>query len=328
MLNRLTKSALLIAIFGGAILLTAYLLPQLPIRPLKNPYPRVQYTASFEVPEDPDYFFAHSRQAELSHAIMYHGLNDSMDHARNADVIFIGNSRMPLGLREEFLMPKAQKLGVSLYSFGFGHVEKARFGLALIQKFNLKPKVVVVAGGPGIFNDGYSAVGAKAISMTKWDAMKHWFEGASWWNLKRRMHTVLPKVEFFDGRVHAQYIHYRSSRTGWWKTVLEPGARGLIGFGQERKSYEDELPMAKEFKQEMDRIDALLVLTVVPHRDTRMGHLPYFSDKLDVPMIVPSFDGLRMADGSHLSRESAKIFSDRFWEVFIANPHVREKLFQ
>ncbi|MCP4397464.1 MAG: hypothetical protein GY801_09235 [bacterium] len=185
--------------------------------------------ASFEVPKGPEFFFAHSRQPELSQAILYHDLDDSMENARRADVIFIGDSRMPLGLREEFLMPRAEEIGVKLFSLGFGHVEKAKFGLALIRKFDLRPRVVVVAGGPFVFKDAYSDVGEQAVRMTRWDAMKHWFEGANWWEIKRRLHSALPKIEFFNGYIHAHYIHYRSSRTGWWKTVLERGGNGEIG---------------------------------------------------------------------------------------------------
>ncbi|MFC1853184.1 hypothetical protein ACFL27_23550 [candidate division CSSED10-310 bacterium] len=323
-MNRLIKYALLLSIFLCSSFLTARILPKLPLRSGK--YPRVQYMASFEVPLGPEFFFAHSRQSELSQSIMYHNLDDSMDNARLADIIFIGDSRMPLGLREEFLMPKAAQIGVSLFSLGFGHVEKAKFGLLLIRKFNLKPKVVVVAGGPFIFQDSLSGVGEQAVRMTRWDAIKQWFEAASWWNIKRRLHSVLPKIEFFNGRLHARYIHYRSSRTGWWKTVLEPNGQGKPGFIPERKSYERYLPMAEEFKQEMDRIGALLVLTIVPYRNTQVGHLPYLSKKLGVPVVVPPFDGLRLADGSHLNRASAQRFSEMFWAEFIALPEVREKL--
>ncbi len=320
----LIKYALLISIFLGASILTALCLTKLPLRSGKCP--RVQYMASFEVPKESEFFFAHSRQSELSQAIMYHDLDDSMTNARLADIIFVGDSRMQMGLRAEFLMPKAEQIGVRLFSLAFGHVEKAKFGLALIRKFNLKPKVVVVGGGPFVFQDSYSKVAEKAIGMTRWGAIKHWFEAAGWWNIKRRLHSVLPKIEFFNGRLHARYVHYRSSRTGWWKTVLEANGKGKIGFMPEKKSYDRYLPMALEFKQEMDRIGALLVLTIVPYRNTQVGHLPYLSKKLGVPLVVPPFDNLRLSDGSHLNRVSASRFSDTFWDKFIAMPQVKEKL--
>ncbi|MCP4397463.1 MAG: hypothetical protein GY801_09230 [bacterium] len=84
--------------------------------------------------------------------------------------------------------------------------------------------------------------------------------------------------------------------------------------------------MATEFKQEMDRINALVVLTVVPYRNTQIGHLAYLSEKLGVTVVLPPFDGLRLSDGSHLNRESARRFSKMFWDEFIATPEIRKRL--
>ena len=79
-------------------------------------------------------------------------------------------------------------------------------------------------------------------------------------------------------------------------------------------------------KQELDRRGALLVLSVVPYHDTRTGHLPFLSRELGVPMVLPSFDGVLTADGSHLSRSSAASYAEAFWSQFLALPEVRKKL--
>jgi hypothetical protein len=324
--NQQLKSLFLTVLFIGSVVFSAYVFPKLAIRPSKGAFPRIQYMASFEVPSSPDFYFAHSRQSELSQSIMFHDLDDSMKNAAKADIIFIGDSRLPLGLREEFLVPRANEVGVRLFSFGFGHVEKAKFGLALIKKFDLKPKIVVVVGGPFVFQDSYSVIGEQAIRMSRWDAMKRWFEAASWWNIKLRWHSVMPKIEFFDNRLHASHVHYRSSITGWWKTVLEPNRQGEIKFKPEAKNYEKYLPMATEFKQKMDEIGALLIVSVVPYNQTQTGHLPYLKEHLGVTTLLPSFKDMRLSDGSHLNRESARVYSERFWDLFIAHPDVRKRL--
>ena len=56
------------------------------------------------------------------------------------------------------------------------------------------------------------------------------------------------------------------------------------------------------------------------------GHLPFLSHELGVPMVLPSFDGVLTADGSHLSRSSAASYAEAFWSQFLALPEVRSKL--
>ena len=57
---------------------------------------RVEYTPHFEPPSD-EYFFADAWRFELSQPTLYHALDESIDNARTADILFVGNSRMPIG---------------------------------------------------------------------------------------------------------------------------------------------------------------------------------------------------------------------------------------
>ena len=86
------------------------------------------------------------------------------------------------------------------------------------------------------------------------------------------------------------------------------------------------MPLARELKRELDERGSQLVLTLVPYGDTRLGHLPYLSGELGVPAIVPSLEGLAMADGSHLNRDSARRVSETFWGKLVALPEVRKRL--
>jgi hypothetical protein len=45
-----------------------------------------------------------------------------------------------------------------------------------------------------------------------------------------------------------------------------------------------------------------------------------------VTLMLPSFDGLVTADGSHLARSSAESYAKAFWSQLLARPEVREKL--
>jgi hypothetical protein len=289
-------------------------------------YPRVNFMPEFDKPSGDDYFFVHGRQADLSQSVLYHNLGESIKQARKADVLFIGDSRMPLGLREQVLVPKAESLGIKLFSLGMGHVEKTKFSMEIIRKFDLRPKIVVIVGGPHMFEDSYSDMSEWVVRMTRWDAIKNFYESTAWWNIQYRLHNLIPKIEIVHHRFEPGYIYYRSEKTGWWYVALEWNNRYPIEKGQERESYESYLPYARGIHQELLDRGALMIVSIVPYGRFQAGHLDLLSRELKVPVIYPRVNNLETFDGSHLSRESALRYGEAFWDTFINLPEVREKL--
>lgn len=325
--ERVRRGAIPAALFLGGLLAANAVAPTLRLRPHEErSYPQSYWLDEFEPPQGPEFFFVHPATYELSQLILYHDLGESISNARKADILFIGNSRLQLGLRAEFLVPKAEAMGLRVFSIGCGHVERANFALDLIRKHDLRPKIVVATGGPALYNDWYSNVGEDALAMTRWDAMKKRLEVVGVWNLQQRIHAWLPKLDYLDRKLTDHWIMYRSAKTGWWEPGLEPRGAFPVRMGEESASYENALPIARELKAELDRRGTTLVLSIVPHGRTRVGHLSLLSEELGVPVVIPSFDEMFMADGSHLNRESAKRYVDRFWAKFVALPQVRARL--
>jgi hypothetical protein len=316
------------ALAGGVLFVSAFLGAHLvaQLAAGTDGGPRAQTFPDFEIPASPEYFFAHPNHTELSQSILYHGLGASIANARRADVLLIGNSRLPLGLREEILVPAAERLGLRLFSLGCGHAELVRFPLEVIVKHDLRPEVVVVSGGPHLFYDEMSEVAREALAMTRWDAAKQWLEVAGGWNLQIRLHALAPKLDFFDRPLHPSTILYRSARTGWWKPVVEPAGRYPVRPGEDIHPYDALIPMAARLERELRARGALLVLTMVPYDGAPTGHLRFLAKELAVPAVVPSFDGMFTSDGSHLDRDSAERLSTRFWSQFVALPQVRRAL--
>lgn len=308
--------------FSVGFLVATYLLPRLPLGPETSQ--RLLDVPPFEVPRDS--FFVESAGDDLSQMVLWHGLGDSIENARRADILFVGDSRMPVGLREEIIVPAAAALGLRVFSLACGHVERVPFALELIRKHDLHPKIVVVVGGPHVFKDLWSAPADKARKMTRWQARTTWIEADARWRLQSWLHSWLPKIDWFDRDLIASWIMYRSARTGWLLPVVEPSSSIPIGARPEDPSYAALLPLARELKQELDQRGAELVLSVVPYGDTRTGHLPFLAQELGVPVVLPSFDGMFTADGSHLDRSSATSYSKAFWSQLLALPEVRNKL--
>lgn len=306
-----------------SFVVTSALLPRLPLRNGSVPQ-RIQ------IPDYPDQgddaFYVTSGSEELSHIALYHDIGASIGNARQADILLFGNSRLQTGLREEVIHEEAEKLGLKAFTIATGHADKTRFALELIRRYDLKPRVVIASGGPFVFTEGLSPWAREVMSMTRWQAYKRFWERSSAWTVKSKLHSHLPRLDFFNTGPRYPWIHYRSEETGWWRNAVELPGRFPVTIQPERKSYRHTLPLAVELKQELDERDALLVLTMVPYMNTRSGHLPYLSHELGVPYILPSFAELQTADGSHLDRLSALRISKEFWQGFIGLETVRKKL--
>ncbi|MBT4519669.1 MAG: hypothetical protein HOC23_06665 [Halieaceae bacterium] len=162
--------------------------------------------------------------------------------------------------------------------------------------------------------------------MNRWDALKRFWERSASWAVKSRLHRYLAHLNYFSSQPRYPWIHYRSEETGWWRNAVEPTRRYPVTVARELENYRHTLPLARELKRELDARDALLVLTMVPYLNTLSGHLPYLSQELAVPYVLPSFENMYTADGSHLHRVSAQAISAEFWQAFITLKPVRDKL--
>lgn len=312
-----------IAVFVASFALSAWALPHLPLRP--GEYPRSQTIPELMEPGS-DTFFATTTGHDLSHIVLYHDIGESIANARSADILIVGNSRAQLGWHEEVLQVEAERLGLKIFNLAVGHGDAARFALELIRKHDLRPRILICSGGPFMFNDRLSEWAREVVEMSPWEARKIAWERQAAWKLGTFVHAYLPRLDYFDQPLTSWWVHYRSENTGWWRNLLEPDYRYPVGFIDERADYAYTLPLASQLKQEMDRRGTLLVLTMVPYGNTQSGHLPFLASTLGVPSILPDFTGMETADGSHLHRESATRISREFWERFIQQEPVREKL--
>ncbi len=283
------------------------------------------WVASFDVPGD-DAFFVYAGGDELSHLALYHDIGDSIANARAADILFVGNSRMPLGLREEAIVAAARDSGLRVFSLALGHSSRARLAIDLIRRHDLRPPVVVAVGGPNYYADRLSERSAAVVAMTGWQARRAWIEAqASWW-LRRLLHTWLPKLDLLGNAKPPDWVIYRSEETGWWRAAVEPATARPVRWARERADYRRQLPLARELRDEVESRGGRLVLSMVPHSATQSGHLPYLAEELGVAAVLPSVEDLATSDGSHLTRDSGTRYAQAFWRELMQVSEVRAKL--
>ena len=83
----------------------------LPRLPLDGDLPDIRRLPELQEPGDKTYFVLKTGQ-ELSHLVFYYDIGRSIDSARQADILLVGNSRTQLGLDERFFAAEAESLGI------------------------------------------------------------------------------------------------------------------------------------------------------------------------------------------------------------------------
>lgn len=272
-----------------------------------------------------NHFYSELVGDSLSQSTLYHGIGDSIKHAKAADILFVGNSRLQSGLRHHFA-ERAQAAGLKAFSIGAGHSEGTRFAMDIIRKHRLQPQILVVMGGPYLYWGSLSEVAKQAKGMTWWAAYKKYWEEGIFWFFQRQVHRHIPKLCPLNQPLISQIVNYRSIETGWWKAVYEPNHPFPIKAGKELPSYEFVLPQIDDIMALMAKQDTLVILSCVPYMRTLTGHFTLIKERYDIPLLLPSFEGLATNDGSHLHPDSAAIYSERFWQGLMALPQVQEKL--
>ena len=86
----------------------------------------------------------------LDSDIYFHGIGRSIEHARAADLLFLGTSRVVFGLNWRVFDAFAQKHQVGMFNMGFAGVMSANFSRMLIHRWDLKPRLWVDAVEKGL----------------------------------------------------------------------------------------------------------------------------------------------------------------------------------
>jgi len=287
---------------------------------------RVRNISVAQRPPDPSYYLAHDRGGHLDHDVLFHGTDaEAIANLKNADILFVGTSRMMFALRSRVLTPWAAAHGVSYYAFGFGYREGDEWALELIRKHDLRPRLVVV-NVDGFFGRALSPGAVRTKRDSAFGARKRVAEGELSHEARRYVHQVIPNWIDLYGRpgfpFGNEFIAYRSRRDGIWAISPWPDSSGPAA----SVDYVNE-PVgprigdaARRFKAELDARGSRMVVTYVPTPDDSGGNPVAIGALLGVPVVGMGVDGLTSHDGSHLSEESAVFWSRRL--VDDLTPHL------
>ena len=169
--------------------------------------------------------------------MLYFGtVPDATTALRQADVLFLGNSRLMFALRPAELQRYFAAHGLDYYVLGFGFREGDAFPRALIVRHDLRPRLVVV-NADTFFGAGLSPWAEQVVQDTPFGAWKRHLEAEAAHEARRVVHELVPnwfdlygRPGFESGREFIAYRarHRRGDRVPQrgLRVWLRPHARG------------------------------------------------------------------------------------------------------
>ena len=264
-----------------------------------------------------DYYLAHDHGGHVDHHVLYFGTDaDALAHLKRAEVLFLGNSRLMFAARPGVFDAFFTERGLRYYVLGFGFREADRFPLAIIEKFDLRPRVVVV-NADGFFQNHLSDFARTVIKDSAFGAWKFGVEAETGHEVRRAVHLLVPNYIDVFGRPgflwRRELVIYRSRTNGTWQpSPWEPGTAPVPGRDLSFPLGRREMTAARRFKAAMDARGARLVLTSVPTPRPMGGGPERFAELLDSPLVLAHPPGLMSEDSDHLDESSAVAWSEAF----------------
>jgi hypothetical protein len=254
---------------------------------------------------DDDRYLAYCRGGVEDYMI-YHDLGGAADALRRADVLFLGNSRAQHAFKDQRLLSDFfAKRGLSYFVLAFGYGEGSAFPEAIIRKYDLHPKWVIVNADP-FFGKPESALASKVMSSGPFDGFKFRLETVAAFEVRNRLHRVLPYVALGQWDDQADWVYYRSRRDGTIALASYKGSPSATIPAGEQTLTPDQSAVAGRFRDDLQHRGGRLVLTCVPPAPAASA--TSLARALGTPLIVPELTNLVTIDGSHLTDDCARRF--------------------
>ena len=273
-------------------------------------YPERGYLAYCNATEYGDY----------DHGAFWYGLEPENIHfATNADVLFVGSSRMQFAFSTEATGNWFAARAIDYYLLGFSHTGNSRFLTPLLEKINPQAKVYVI-NLDRFFDDRESPPVAEILHGS--DVRRHYSQKRLWQMLHHPVCATVPSV---CGQAVA---FYRYADNGSWTLKGSSAKFKAADIGDATPSneqhWEHYANLAANFVSGLPVDRQCIMLTLAPSATTKTVEAAAIADALGLDLISPTLDGLRTYDGSHLDRPSAQRWSRAFFDI--AGPRIRRCL--
>jgi hypothetical protein len=281
--------------------------------------------AGCKLHRDPGTFLAYCasmQYGDYEHGAYYFDLEpEAIENLTKAQVLFLGGSRAQFGFSTDEVRNYFNERSIPFYLMGFVFDETSEFATVLIEKFNLKPKVLVIDSEP-FFTDRLSAPASAILD----DSGSFWQRGLRFIRFRRE---YLQKRQFY--RLQSKLCDLRptlcSEKYGSIYRARKDGSwiwRDLYSSAEGRRFPNDDFHpkvLGPEFlvtvpERARRLFDAAgvrpecVILTPVPNANNDAKSYTVEAGRLlGARVDLPELAGLETIDGSHLTWSSAQRWS-------------------
>lgn len=274
----------------------------------------------------PNHYLAHCETtgyADYDHGAFWFGLEpDARRHAANADVVFLGSSRMQFAFSTAATNSWFASIGIPYYLLGFTYTENVQFAAPLLSE--LKPRArVYVINVDRFFDDTRETPPAKQI-LRENDARTRYQDKKFWQSWHKTVCTTAPAV------CGTRPAFFRSRENGAWElegSIDEWNAATKAtadGPASDAERWDHFAALGQKFLSKLPVARSCVLLTIAPYDATKRAEAQAIADALGLELVAPQLKGVRTFDGSHLDRQSAERWSQAFFDA--AGPRIRKCL--
>lgn len=251
---------------------------------------------------------------DYDHGAVWFGLEKGVrEAAAAADVLFVGNSRLQFGFSAPALDDWFARAGARYYLLGFSNNETAKFTEPLLEGLAPAARAYVINVDKFFFERESPPAGEV---MHGADVRRRYEAKRAWQAPHRLICGTLPAL------CGNEISFYRQRDTGIWSY---DGSNGIVAqtiesdrpdyVGGDPKQMAEMAANARSFKAFLNGLgvaEGCVILTYVPSTENNRRLANAIAAALDLELIAPQGEGLSTIDGSHLSRESAEVFTADF----------------
>jgi len=255
---------------------------------------------------------------DYDHGAFWFGLEPGATRsAANAEVLFLGNSRLQLGFSTAASAEFFGGISARYFLLGFSHYANIAFEAPLLQRLN--PRATVYVINTDRFFQQVESPPAEAV-MHDTTAKGHYERK----RLAQRVHRWL--CGSMSALCRNEYVIFRSRETGSWS--VSGGQIMNVPVSYDGRADQDRLKeyvaAGREFLGSLPVRRECVILTLVPYVKTDVETARAVAAALGLTLIAPQPDGLSTFDGGHLDDESAERWSAAFFKA--AGPRISQCL--
>lgn len=247
---------------------------------------------------------------------------DAQRAAAQADVLFLGNSRMQFALSTEATTRWFSSSNALFYLLGFSYGENLQFEAPLLTKLNPRAKVYVI-NVDRFFDEDWVSSPTDAVRHRPADALSSFEEKKRWQVFHKALCTSVPAI------CGNQVAFFRSRSNGVWQLqgsehFKAAAVSDTVPAAEDLAHWKRYAELGQEFVSGLPVDRQCVILTIAPWGATKTSEAHAIADALKLDLVAPKLEGLRTLDGDHLDRESAQRWSAAFFEA--AGPRIRQCL--